>query len=85
MESLTLAAGIVIYNNDLSLLKKCLLGLKNQIFNSLNVEIEIGIIDNTEGAQIEAVGRIAAMETSKFWKLRSIWFKLRRFVGIKGE
>jgi glycosyltransferase involved in cell wall biosynthesis len=32
-----------------------------------------------------AHGRIAAMETSKFWKLRSMWFKLRRFVGIKGE
>ena len=59
MESLTLTAGIVIYNSDLSLLKKCLLGLKNQIFNSLNVEIEIGIIDNTEGAQIEAVKVIA--------------------------
>jgi glycosyltransferase involved in cell wall biosynthesis len=32
-----------------------------------------------------AYGRIAAMETSKFWKLRSMWFKLRRFLGIKGE
>ena len=28
---------------------------------------------------------VAAMETSKFWKLRSAWFKLRKLVGIQGD
>ncbi|MFM2313533.1 MAG: hypothetical protein RLZZ04_2809 [Cyanobacteriota bacterium] len=59
MDSLKLAAGIVLYQNNLELLKKCLVGLKNQIFNFLKVEIEIGIIDNTEGSQIEAVQLMA--------------------------
>ncbi|MBL1173975.1 FkbM family methyltransferase [Pantanalinema sp. GBBB05] len=27
--------------------------------------------------------KVAAMETSKFWKLRSAWFKLKRLLGIK--
>ncbi len=29
--------------------------------------------------------RIQAMETSKFWQLRSAWFKLRRALGLAGE
>ena len=28
---------------------------------------------------------VAAMETSKFWKLRSNWFKLKKLIGIPGE
>ena len=28
---------------------------------------------------------IAAMMTSKFWKIRSIWFKLKNSLGIKDE
>lgn len=28
-------------------------------------------------------GRIAAMETSKFWKMRTEWFKLKRRLGLK--
>lgn len=28
---------------------------------------------------------IAAMMTSKFWKIRSIWFKIKNNLGIKGE
>jgi hypothetical protein len=27
--------------------------------------------------------RITAMESSKFWKLRKGWFKLKRLLGIK--
>ena len=30
----------------------------------------------------EAQNRIAAMETSKFWKLRRLWFRLKRRVGL---
>jgi hypothetical protein len=33
-----------------------------------------------------ALDRIAAMESSKFWKLRRVWFRLRRAVGLgEGE
>jgi hypothetical protein len=31
-----------------------------------------------------ARGRIAAMESSKFWKLRRAWFQLKRAVGAAG-
>jgi N-acetylglucosaminyl-diphospho-decaprenol L-rhamnosyltransferase len=54
-----IAVGIVLYQNNLELLKKCLVGLKNQVFNSLKVEIEIGVIDNTEGSQLEDLQLIA--------------------------
>lgn len=30
-------------------------------------------------------GRIAAMETSKFWKLRQLWFKVKHAAGIPGD
>lgn len=29
--------------------------------------------------------RIAAMESSKFWKLRNTWFRIKRALGLKGE
>jgi Protein of unknown function (DUF1698) len=32
-----------------------------------------------------AKDRIAAMETSKFWKLRTQWFKVKRWVGLGEE
>jgi SAM-dependent methyltransferase len=32
-----------------------------------------------------AHNRVLAMETSKFWKLRNAWFKVRRKVGLAGE
>src|SRR4028118_1138797 len=33
----------------------------------------------------EAQNRVLAMETSKFWKLRTTWFKVRRKLGLAGE
>jgi hypothetical protein len=30
----------------------------------------------------EATNRIAAMESSKFWKLRRVWFQMKRSVGL---
>jgi glycosyltransferase involved in cell wall biosynthesis len=33
----------------------------------------------------QALNRIAAMETSKFWKLRASWFRLKRVIGLPGE
>ncbi|MEG4165989.1 MULTISPECIES: methyltransferase [unclassified Microcoleus] len=33
----------------------------------------------------QAKCRILAMETSKFWKLRSAWFQVRRSLGLAGE
>jgi hypothetical protein len=32
-----------------------------------------------------ARGRITAMESSKFWKLRTLWFRLKRAVGIASQ
>jgi peptidoglycan hydrolase CwlO-like protein len=29
--------------------------------------------------------RIKAMESSKFWKLRKAWFKLKQLLGLKGD
>ncbi|NEQ87925.1 MAG: hypothetical protein F6K26_50530 [Moorea sp. SIO2I5] len=44
-----------------------------QIHNQLNeAEAKLKVI-NVE---------IAAMKTSKFWKLRSLWFKFKGFVGL---
>ena len=33
----------------------------------------------------QAQTRVLAMESSKFWKLRSTWFKVRRKLGLAGE
>jgi hypothetical protein len=30
-------------------------------------------------------GRIAAMESSKFWKMRRLWFAVKRAVGLPRE
>ena len=30
----------------------------------------------------QALARITSMESSKFWKLRRIWFRLKRWVGL---
>jgi FkbM family methyltransferase len=31
----------------------------------------------------QATQLVTAMETSKFWKMRSLWFKLKKLIGIK--
>ena len=33
----------------------------------------------------QAQNRVLAMETSKFWKLRSAWFQVRRSLGLAGD
>ena len=33
----------------------------------------------------QAYNRVLAMETSKFWKLRSAWFQVRRSLGLAGD
>jgi len=33
----------------------------------------------------QAHNRVSAMETSKFWKLRSAWFQVRRSLGLAGD
>ncbi|MBD2088487.1 glycosyltransferase [Microcoleus sp. FACHB-1515] len=33
----------------------------------------------------DAQGRIEAMETSKFWKLRKTWFRVKKMVGLPSE
>jgi methyltransferase family protein len=41
--------------------------------------------DETAAAARSAMERIRAMESTKFWKLRSLWFRLRRLVGAPGN
>lgn len=42
-------------------------------------------LQEMERAYHEAKGRIEAMQSSKFWKLRSLWFKLKRRLGLPTE
>jgi hypothetical protein len=30
-------------------------------------------------------GRLGAMESTKFWKLRTLWFRVRRGIGLAGR
>jgi Glycosyl transferases group 1 len=37
-------------------------------------------------AEVQALrDRLTAIETSKFWKLRSLWFKLKRWLGLSTD
>jgi hypothetical protein len=36
----------------------------------------------TSGRELELEGMIRAMESSKFWKLRTTWFKVKRKLGL---
>jgi O-antigen biosynthesis protein len=42
-------------------------------------------LQETKGALEESQGRIEAMETSKFWKLRSRWFGVKKALGMVTE
>ena len=42
-------------------------------------------LDKTQTKMLACEGEIAAMETSKFWKLRTKWFKLKRLMGLTAE
>jgi FkbM family methyltransferase len=38
-----------------------------------------------EAELCQARERVFAMETSKFWKIRNLWFRLRKSLGIRGD
>ncbi len=42
-------------------------------------------LQSTQTKLQEAESLIAAMETSKFWKLRKKWFKLKKLIGLKEQ
>lgn len=42
-------------------------------------------LDQAQTESANLLGRIRAMETSKFWRLRRSWFKLKRSVGLGSE
>jgi glycosyltransferase involved in cell wall biosynthesis len=50
-------------------LKKLANSLENQV-RAMEVQVD------------QARGRVTAMETSKFWKLRKAWFKVKRRIGL---
>lgn len=43
------------------------------------------LLDQTQGKLLACEGEIAAMETSKFWRLRKRWFKVKRWMGLTAE
>ncbi len=42
-------------------------------------------LDQTQVKLLACEGQIAAMETSKFWRLRKRWFKVKRWMGLRTE
>jgi hypothetical protein len=40
------------------------------------------LLDQTQADLRQARTRIAAMESSRFWKLRRVWFRVKRSLGI---
>ena len=38
-----------------------------------------------QAEKAKAMGRVEAMESSKFWKLRRQWFQIRRSIGLAGQ
>lgn len=42
-------------------------------------------LDSRRSELDQALGRIAAMETSKFWKMRRLWFNIKRSLGLGGR
>ncbi|MGK7901080.1 MAG: methyltransferase [Hormoscilla sp.] len=42
-------------------------------------------LDQTQGKLLACEGEISAMETSKFWRLRKRWFKVKRWMGLTTE
>jgi len=49
---------------------------------ALQLQQQAGELARLQGALASTQEMVAAMETSKFWKLRSQWFKLKKFVGL---
>jgi chromosome segregation ATPase len=42
-------------------------------------------LEETKAKLGNAEGRIAAMETSKFWKIRAGWFRVKRLLGSQED
>ena len=42
-------------------------------------------LQQTQVALEQAQGTITAMESSKFWKLRTTWFRLKKLIGMAGD
>lgn len=42
-------------------------------------------LEQTKQERAQAINRITAMETSKFWKLRRSWFQLKQLIGVAGQ
>jgi N-acetylglucosaminyl-diphospho-decaprenol L-rhamnosyltransferase len=59
MTTLKVTIGIVLYQNDLDLLYKTFLGVREQIRSCCNFEIHVVILDNDRGGQVEAVKSLA--------------------------
>ncbi len=72
----------IAYKTDFDYYTNQRLKQREQILsNQIQLLNEYRLIDQTAIAQLE--NEIAAMKTSKFWRLRQIWFWLKRLVAEK--
>ena len=59
MASLNVTIGIILYRNDLDLLYKTFLGIREQVRSTTEFEIQLVIIDNDHGKQVAEVTSLA--------------------------
>jgi N-acetylglucosaminyl-diphospho-decaprenol L-rhamnosyltransferase len=57
--SFHIAIGIILFKSNIDILGKCLTSLRNQSFNKLNVKINLGLLDNDNGSQLDIVYKLA--------------------------
>ncbi len=70
-----------------------LIATQNQLQNTQNelisAQTQVETMENqlvsVSGELARSRDRILAMESSKFWKLRTLWFKIRQSFGLEGE
>lgn len=74
------AADIRLQNSPDAVAK--VIATRLDVFNHSRVEFKAAQMQSLLAQLTRVQGRIAAMETSKFWKLRTQWFKLKRLIGL---
>jgi SAM-dependent methyltransferase len=72
--------------NELLSTQKHLQETQNELISAqMQVEQMENQLVSVRGELDRSLDRIQAMESSKFWKLRTLWFKIRKSFGLAGE
>jgi Methyltransferase domain len=69
----------------LATIKQMYVQRKNQNQAHIPFNQQSSQVKAADGRNRDLQNRIEAMESSKFWQLRKVWFKFKRGVGLKGE